>query len=512
MVDALTYAYIGDLTKSRDEKGVLHIKGIATDDSLDLDGQRCDPEWLKTAMSDWFKVGNIREMHQMSAIGKAHSMTQQGTGFEIEAAIIDPLAAEKFETGVYSYLSIGIKGARIDTTEKALETAPEGWIIGGKVVEVSGVDIGSNQNAKVAPLELVKTVGDLTYKTEALGEVDKAADGKVDCPTCDGTGKIKAGNVKCPDCNSTGKVTPEQAKELKKAVEPDLEKREFTDDERAAAAKTGAAMPGGGFPVKNVGDLKNAIQAIGRAKDPAAAKAHIKTRATALGKENLIPAGWKSVEGDVNKAKPDEMTHDPADLAAIRTGLVNVLKAELDELATGSDNEIPDLYQLLNSLSTFLCWWSGEADEDETTPPFPEDSGDDTMAYIGLGVSADLIKSATQDDATPEVKDELRTELRKALGLAEIATKADTEALQEAVKGLEATVKTISEMAAPGQPALRGTLEQQNKAAQADELEATVAKYRNTAMTSTDPETARQYAEAADTLQKRAAGLRPQPL
>src|ERR1019366_6878409 len=92
----------------------------------------------------------------------------------IEAAIIDPLAADKFESGVYSFLSIGIKGARVDTSKKALETAPEGWIRGGKIVEVSGVDVGSNQNAKAAPLELVKTVGDMTYRTAVLGGVEEA--------------------------------------------------------------------------------------------------------------------------------------------------------------------------------------------------------------------------------------------------------------------------------------------------------------------------------------------------
>lgn len=71
-----------------------------------------------------------------------------------------------------------------------------------------------------------------------------------------------------------------------------LAKREFTQDQRDAAAKKGQAMPGGGFPIKNRQDLKNAIQAIGRAKDPEATKAFIKKRAKELGLEDLIPEGW----------------------------------------------------------------------------------------------------------------------------------------------------------------------------------------------------------------------------
>lgn len=68
--------------------------------------------------------------------------------------------------------------------------------------------------------------------------------------------------------------------------------RTFTPQQRKGAAKTGAAMPDGSYPIQNVGDLKNAIRAIGRAKNPAATKAHIRKRAAALGQKNLIPEGW----------------------------------------------------------------------------------------------------------------------------------------------------------------------------------------------------------------------------
>jgi hypothetical protein len=69
-------------------------------------------------------------------------------------------------------------------------------------------------------------------------------------------------------------------------------KREFTAEERQAAEDKGHAMPGGGYPIEDVSDLKNAIQAIGRAKDPAKTKAHIKARARAIGQSDLIPESW----------------------------------------------------------------------------------------------------------------------------------------------------------------------------------------------------------------------------
>jgi len=70
------------------------------------------------------------------------------------------------------------------------------------------------------------------------------------------------------------------------------EARVFKQAERRDAANKNQAMPDGSFPIKNAQDLRNAIQAVGRAKDPAAAKAHIKRRAKALGLENLLPDGW----------------------------------------------------------------------------------------------------------------------------------------------------------------------------------------------------------------------------
>jgi len=45
-------------------------------------------------------------------------------------------------------------------------------------------------------------------------DASTADDGKVQCPTCKGKGKILEGNRKCPDCQGAGRVTPEQAADL----------------------------------------------------------------------------------------------------------------------------------------------------------------------------------------------------------------------------------------------------------------------------------------------------------
>ena len=80
------------------------------------------------------------------------------------------------------------------------------------------------------------------------------------------------------------------------AVEEEF--REVDKEERDKRADDGTAMPDGSYPIGNCDDLKNAIQAIGRAKDPAATKRHIKKRKSALGCDEVeLPEGWSvSVE------------------------------------------------------------------------------------------------------------------------------------------------------------------------------------------------------------------------
>jgi hypothetical protein len=64
-------------------------------------------------------------------------------------------------------------------------------------------------------------------------------------------------------------------------------KRDFSASERRSDAKSGAAMPDGSFPIEDAEDLANARRLAGKAKDPAAARAHIASRAKALGLSKL---------------------------------------------------------------------------------------------------------------------------------------------------------------------------------------------------------------------------------
>ena len=87
--------------------------------------------------------------------------------------------------------------------------------------------------------------------------------------------------------------------------QPELTEREYSDEERAKLADKGFALPDGSYPIKDVDDLKNAIQAYGRAKDQAVAAKHIVKRAKALGAEDLVPTSE-----DFQKSLKEAVTMD----------------------------------------------------------------------------------------------------------------------------------------------------------------------------------------------------------
>ena len=76
----------------------------------------------------------------------------------------------------------------------------------------------------------------------------------------------------------------------------DAKERDFSQKQRDKMADKGTAMDDGSYPIANRSDLANAVQAFGRAKDPAAVKRHIIKRAHALGAAGSLPKAWNVKE------------------------------------------------------------------------------------------------------------------------------------------------------------------------------------------------------------------------
>jgi hypothetical protein len=111
--------------------------------------------------------------------------------------------------------------------------------------------------------------------------------------------------------------------------------------ERQKLAKSGKALPGGSFPIRDTEDLQNAIRAFGRAKesDRADVKRHIIKRARALGKYDLVPENWKKFSSKAVTASADELK---ARLASAEERLGKAQATEFAEVpAMPGTTEIP---------------------------------------------------------------------------------------------------------------------------------------------------------------------------
>ena len=142
----LTTSFFSIEKADRNADGTLTVYGKATDDSLDIDQQICDKEWLDRAMPHWFKSGgNIREQHSNIAAGVAKEYEAKKDGHYITALVVDPVSVKKVDSGVLKGFSIGIKNPRVVRDHKAAN----GRIVDGQIVEVSLVDRPANPNCQL---------------------------------------------------------------------------------------------------------------------------------------------------------------------------------------------------------------------------------------------------------------------------------------------------------------------------------------------------------------------------
>ena len=88
-----------------------------------------------------------------------------------------------------------------------------------------------------------------------------------------------------------------------------VEFKDYDTDQRKKMIDKKQAMPDGSFPIADCEDLRNAIQAIGRAKDPDAAKRHVRKRKAALGCPDVeLPDTWAG-EAEEFKRGPGWVTN-----------------------------------------------------------------------------------------------------------------------------------------------------------------------------------------------------------
>lgn len=457
----ITYAYAADISKwEKTDSGDLLVHGIATDPTKDMDGQRCDPAWLKTAMPEWFEWGNVRDQHSSVAAGVATEMDElPGDAWWVKTLVTDPVAQHKVETTTYKGYSIGIRDAILKMING------EEWICGGKIVEVSLVDRPCNPTAKLALAKGVTPGGTMTVQPGQMIDVPRML-------------------IKCAQVIEL----PENAS---------LPGDHWVNAKGADKDQTKTTP----VPVTSASGLQmNALNAtIARLNDLVAGANPPPKVSKTFGRKDLELSQLKVTLGGLNK-----VDHDPDNLAAVRNGLVACLTEELTELCNGQ-RELGDVQQLLTSLDYFMCWWCGEAFEGEVAGPYDDaDQWDIWLAADGdttkeatvasdqSGTTAGGDKAATsaQDPTNKTASAATGGETRKGMTsteLAELVKTAAREAVTEATADLkgrldlaESTLAKVAGAPQAGGPALMGAQTSDTTKAADAQAEMWEAKARNT--------------------------------
>jgi hypothetical protein len=313
------------------------VTGIATAEVLDKQNEIVDYEASKKAFSEW--GGNIREMHGDKAIGKSIDIQfdDENKAIILSAKLSESADGEnawiKCKEGVLTGFSIG--GSVFDVADEVSKSADgkdvnARRIKGYNLAETSLVD---SPACPVAQFLMVKS------ENGKLEEVDKMIENEKPLPVL-GWQKAFIYSIDQYEAfkKSQGKVANAiDIHEFAKGEDLDIfAKKDYSDSDRKDMASSGEALPDGSFPIKNVQDLKNAIKAIGRAKDPAKAKAHIKKRAKALGQTALIPDTWKAEKTDDLKKADEPAEEDKPNVESPEAPSTN---PQGDENNNSEDNE-----------------------------------------------------------------------------------------------------------------------------------------------------------------------------
>ncbi len=317
----MTDAFSFFLPLSKIDKDKQQVSGYASTPALDLDGEIVSLDAIKKALPGYWEWRNIREMHQPSAIGVGKEANVDEKGLFLTSKITDPTAWQKVLDQVYKGYSIG--GRKLAKSGNVITEI--------ELIEVSLVDRPANPECKIevskrakgeAPAHLLKFRTPRTVQAKALSKMAQVVDmlsnevGKAGPPAAhDGfslpatkAAMCKAHKVaSCPDCTCSLHKTMDCTKCAMKAAKRarKIAKREVKAKERQSLASQGKALPDGSFPIKDKGDLANARQAIGRSKNPGAARALIRRRAAQLGVG--LPDNWskKLAKGLIAKAESD---------------------------------------------------------------------------------------------------------------------------------------------------------------------------------------------------------------
>jgi hypothetical protein len=205
--------------------GSLLVAGLATDETLDSQGDILDYEGSKAAFGKW--RGNVREAHDpKKPVGKRLGVTFDDArkAIEVEAFISAgaPDTIKKIEDGVLASFSVGGSTPTKARTEKVGDRMAR-RVLEWEMTELSVVDVGANPNANIT---LVKADG---TATEAL-----------------------ASDVPAPLLEATNRFAAALLGELKKGKAPSSRAEDVEEDDAAPGTAGPQSEPATDPPAEGV--------------------------------------------------------------------------------------------------------------------------------------------------------------------------------------------------------------------------------------------------------------------
>lgn len=372
-MDELTYAWAPITKAEEQDDGTFMVYGPAASSHLDRDRQRLNADWLDKAMPAWFADGaNVREQHDAKrAVGVGVGLVKGDgdSGHMLASHIVDPVACLKVKHKVLKGYSVGIKNPKVKLGKA---DAPGGEVVDGDIVEVSIVDRPCNPTTLFELAKADGATGNLQAVDGALvvEKSDAAAFGIAEdvyallpevvrtaltSLAAAGT-SVSAEAVKADDAeDSPVIVSPSVLLKVEGAafseeliqglvderVEQalaELAKADLSAAGRRRAARSGAAMEDGSYPIRSKAELRKAIKAVGRGgAEHDAIRKHIIKRARALGLEGMVPTNWNADGSLKNATKAEEGqnagTDDQAALIAKAEEVLRDVRALCPDLA-----------------------------------------------------------------------------------------------------------------------------------------------------------------------------------
>jgi len=475
------------ITKVEDQDdGTVMVYGPAADAGVDRDKQRLNQKWLDEALPQWLaEGGNVREQHdKLRAVGRGVGLTRGADGAHLLAAhVVDPVAVKKVKTNVLQGFSINIKEPRV---EFGKADAPNGEIVGGTIPEVSLVDrpanprtyftmVKSDNGGELAPVDDPEVV-----------EVDEDEADEADVDKAD-----------------TG-LMPMYGDDLLKFVSAASRKR---------MAASGVAMDNGDFPIPDEGHLQSAIGLLGGySGDKAAAKAHIISRARALGLTSMLPDDWGVSKADAILAEVRSLVPNlekaDSDVATAQQAIACIANLICSEATTMGAGRLSDAYDIKCLLDAVCALKYFIACESADTAQGQNQNGEVAMQTDGTltdgGGSMDVAGAAYDTSglkADAPADDVSKVDMSAFGAIVEAAITKAAQASEGRFAAIEAQLTKVLAMPEPGGPVAMRTASQAAAARGVDavNLRRQAAEFiaRADDLSREDPTAARGYRDRA---------------